>query len=746
MKNGPRNVLTLARRELGTLLDHPTGYILLVVFLAVNNFLFFRSAYLMGLASLRPMLELLPWVSLFFVPAVTMRSLAEDARSGTLETVLAQPVTELELVVGKYLGSLGFILIALLLTLTIPLGLSRAADLPMGVIVSQYVGAGLLVAGMAAVGVWASSVTRNQITAFIVGVTVMFLLILAGASPLLTGLPPRLAAVMASLSVLPHFESITRGVIDLRDVVYFATLAGLFLAFAYGALMARKLSPHRAARRRLRLGTVLVAVTLVVVNLFGGHIGGRLDLTPGKAFTLSPATRDILGGLDDLLTIKLFVTERLPTEISVVKRDVGDLLSDMRRAGGGNVRVVEVDPAEDEEAMSEARSLGIPPLRFNVVGESELQVQEGYFGLAVQYADGSEIIPVVQRTSDLEYRIMSYVRSLTETERAVVGMLESEADGAGNTYRQLRRGLESNYEVRTVTATDSTPIDPEIRALVLAGAAPVILDTLQLERFGDYLRRGGGVLVMASGMTVQAQGFMAAARPVGWNQVLADYGVSVRGDMVFDLASNEAVSMPSAVGRVMMQYPFWVRALSTRLTAMNLDLEALTLPWASSLDTAGARPGTVIPLFVSSNAAGVERGRSMVQPQRSFRQDSLGVKLMAVAVDPLAADSGAVAASGRIVLVGNGEFAADRYAQNAEGGLLFALNAVDWLSQDEALVRIRSKSRRPPPLVFDSDGERDAVKWINMAGVPLLLIAFAALHLWRRRRRTRQVYRPVEAA
>jgi ABC-2 type transport system permease protein len=162
-----------------------------------------------------------------------MRALAEDARTGTLEVVLAQPVTELELVLGKYLGQLCFVWIALALTLTIPVGLSLGANLQGGIIVAQYVGAALLAAGLAAVGLWASSVTRNQITAFIVGVAVMFILILIGASPLLTGLPVGLSAIAASLSVLPHFENIARGVIDLRDAVYFVTLAALFLALAY---------------------------------------------------------------------------------------------------------------------------------------------------------------------------------------------------------------------------------------------------------------------------------------------------------------------------------------------------------------------------------------------------------------------------------------------------------------------------------------------------------------------------------
>ena len=173
-----------------------------------------------------------PWLLLFLVPAVTMRALAEDIRAGTLEVILAQPLTELELVVGKYIGQVLFLWLALALTLPIPIGLAFGADLHAGVIIAQYKGAALLMMGLAAVGVWASSVTPNQITAFIAAVAVTFGLMLVGLDPLLVGLPPRLGALAASFGVLPHFESITRGLIDLRDVVYFLSLAAAFLALS----------------------------------------------------------------------------------------------------------------------------------------------------------------------------------------------------------------------------------------------------------------------------------------------------------------------------------------------------------------------------------------------------------------------------------------------------------------------------------------------------------------------------------
>jgi ABC-type uncharacterized transport system involved in gliding motility auxiliary subunit/ABC-type transport system involved in multi-copper enzyme maturation permease subunit len=741
-----RAAWTVARRELRALFDHPTGYILLIVFLAITNFLFFRQAYLIRAATLRPMLDFLPWIFLFFVPAVTMRALAEDARTGTLEVVLAQPITERELLLGKYIGQVLFVWVALALTFPVPLGLALGADLQVGIIVAQYIGAAFLAAGLTGIGVWASSTTENQITAFIVGVAVMFLLILVGLNPLIVGLPPMLGTVARNLGVLSHFENITRGVIDLRDVVYFVTLAAIFLALAYLAFTGRRLAPKGATLKRLRLGTALLTAVLVIVNLFGRQIGGRLDLTPGKAYTLSSYTKSLVRNVDDLVTFKLFVSRNLPPEISLVKRDIEDLLSDFRAAGGGKVRVVVRDPDDNEDAEEEARALGIPPVQFNVIGESELSVQEGYLGLAVQYAEGTETIPFIQRTDDLEYRLASYVRSLTRGELPVIGILEQSNEEAGVTYRGVRQSLEENYEVRVLSADDPDSLTSDMAAVVLIGAPPVLSDS-QVNRFAAFLQNGGGAFVMAAGMMRQPQGFMAMARPVGWNRVLEPYGVSIRGDMVYDLAANERVQMPAARGfQIIVDYPFWLRALSTRQSAVSQDIESVLLPWASSIDTSGAIPGTVTPLFVTSSAAGTESGRALIAPQREFPRDSLAIQLVAALINPAASDSVSSTPRGRVLVVGTAEFASDRYLQGSPAGLAFVLNAVDWLAQDEGLIAIRSKDRSPPPLVFESDLARDAAKYGNLIGVPVLLIVVAALRLWRRRKRTRQVYRPIGAA
>ncbi len=734
-------IVTVARRELKALFDQPTGYILLVVFLAINNFLFFGQAYLFRVASLRPMLDMLPWLFLFFVPAVTMRSFAEDIRTGTIEVVLAQPLTELQLLLGKYLGQLLFVWFALALTLPIPVGLSLGADLHAGVIIAQYVGAGLLAAAFTAVGVWTSNLTRNQITAFVIGVAVMFFLILVGLDLVLAALPPALNAIAGRLGVISHFRDLARGVIDLRDAVYFVTVCGIFLSLAYLALMGLKLSPKGEPRRRLRLATVLIVAGLVIVNLFGRHIRGRLDLTPGRAYTLSSATRDLLGDLDDIVTMKLFVSDELPPEVAMIRRDLDDLMRDYRNAGNGMVRVIVQDPADDSTALDDARSLGIPPVQFNVMGEAELTVREGYLGIAIQYADQSEIIPFIPRTDDLEYRLSSFIRGMTLEDQQKVAIYTAPTPQpalAERSFNAFRNNLQQTYDVVTLDLpADSQPAD-DVAVLVLNGA-PQTLPVDQMDRLRAFLDRGGSVFVMADGMARPGQREFVLPQDVLWNELLEPYGVAIESKMVFDVLSNEQIQLPTQFGMMIAAYPLWIRALSTRAAPINADLDAVFIPWASSLDTSSATPGTVTPLFKTSEGAGVDSLMSMLAPRRQFPRTGLGVRLLAAMVNPAAVDE-FDGPSGRVVVVGNSDLLQDRFLQSNPTNLAFGLNAVDWLAQDDALIGIRAKTRTPPSLVFTSETTRDIVKHGNVIGVPIILVLLAVLRLVKRNQLTRRPY------
>ncbi len=738
-----RPILTVARRELAALFDNPAGYVLVIVFLVVNNFLFFRQVYLSNSATLRPMMDILPWLLLFFVPAVAMRTLAEDTRSGQLEVVLSQPITELELLLGKYFGATFFLWLALLLTLVVPAGLALGSvpALPWGPVVAQYAGAMLLAAGLAGVGVWASCISRSQITAFIVAVAVMFLLVLVGLNPLVVGLPPQLGAVAARLGVLSHFDSIGRGVIDLRDVVYFLSLAAIFLTLAYGSLMARKLALGQGAVRRLRLGVLLLSGTLVVVNLLGSYISGRIDLTPGRAYTLSPATKTLVGALDDIVTIKLFASSELPSEVALMKRDLDDLLGDLRAAGKGKVKLLERDPGEDAQARQEAQTLGIQPVQFNVVGKSSLQVKEGYLGLAVQYADGSEAIPFVRQTSDLEYRLASAIRGLTRGKKPTVGLIVAMDDWGreGRTLGIVQQELAKSYTVTPVSLADSSQPDTAVHTLIIAGQ-PDSLESRARERLEAFFQRGGSALVMTTGAPIDGRSPRASGREPAWNGLLARFGVKVRPDLAYDLLSNQMVPAGADAGGVFEPYPFWVRAQAQAagVTPITDGVGEVFLPWVSTIETLKGGGMQVTPVLTSSRAASVAEGDIDLNPTRQFPPVDLKSRVLGVMVQP---DSGKPGP--RLVLVGNMEFATDRYLSSAPDNATFTLNAIDWLAQDEALIAIRSRDRRPPRLLFASKGMQDGVKYANIAGLPLLVAVLGALRLLARRRRSLEPWRPL---
>jgi ABC-type uncharacterized transport system involved in gliding motility auxiliary subunit/ABC-type transport system involved in multi-copper enzyme maturation permease subunit len=732
-----RQIWTVARRDAKALFDQPTGYVLLVVFLAVNAFFFFRNAYLWNAATLRPMSDFLPWLFLFFVPAIAMRSLAEDHRSGLLEIVLAQPVSEAQLLLGKYLGVVAVVACALALTLAIPVGLAAGSHLPWGPVVAQYVGAVLLAAAFAAIGVWASSLSRSQITAFILAVTVMFVLILLGLNPLLVGLPPALSALAADLAVLPHFQSVGRGVLDLRDVLYFLSVAAIFLTLAYAVLMRRRLAPGSAGRRRLRLGTALLCAVFIAVDLAGSQVGGRLDLTPGHAYTLSPATRDLARSLPDLVTIRLYASRDLPSKFALTRRDVDDLLRDLKSAARGRIRVYDEDPGSSPGAEERAQQLGIAAVQFNVVGQSELQVKNGYFGLVVQYANKHETIPFIRQTQDLEYRLASAFEDLTRTEKPTLALITD--PGAGS-YDILHRQLEKSYQVETPDLADSATQLTHDSVLVIASARDTVAPAAAA-KVRAFLAGGGKALILASGMIVPQRLPFARQRVVGWNPVLAPYGVRVKSDLVYDLRANQLVGVPSEFGQVFRPYPYFVRGQSTGDSPINAGLSEVDVEWGSSVDTTDSRTLAIRPLIVTTADAGLATGEAQLSPAQDWPTTDLGTRVLAVEVAPRGRARGA-----RLVVAGDATLANDDTVQRNPSNLAFALNALDWLTQNEALITIRSKNRTPPPLVFSSGGLRAAVKYANLGVLPLLVAVFGVARIVKRRRLAGTPYRPEAAS
>jgi ABC-2 type transport system permease protein len=241
-----RNVALILRRELASYFATPLAYVFILIFLVLANaFTFYVGGFFqLGQADLRPFFMFHPWLYLFLIPALTMKLWAEERKSGSIELLMTLPVKVWEAVLGKYLAAWIFTGIALALTFPIWITVNYLGSPDNGVIFASYLGSLLLAGGFLAIGSCMSALTRNQVVAFILGVAACFVLLLAGYPLVLDAFrgwaPEMLIEAIASLSLLTHFQSITRGVLEARDILYFAMLIGFFLFTTAVAIDLRK--------------------------------------------------------------------------------------------------------------------------------------------------------------------------------------------------------------------------------------------------------------------------------------------------------------------------------------------------------------------------------------------------------------------------------------------------------------------------------------------------------------------------
>ena len=228
----------IVKRELGAYFTGAVGYIVIGLFLLISGFLFFNVFFLENRAELRRFFSTLPVLFAFFIPAVTMRLFAEERKSGSLETLMTLPVSSVDVVMGKFWASLAFTSVMIAPTLVYALTASLFGSLDAAPVVCGYLGAVFLAAAFCSVGLFASASTKNQIVAFFIGWALCILLALI--DQFLLFLPTRLANFLGYLSAGSHFTSVSRGIVDSRDLVYFVSLTAVFLTLTVKTIDSRR--------------------------------------------------------------------------------------------------------------------------------------------------------------------------------------------------------------------------------------------------------------------------------------------------------------------------------------------------------------------------------------------------------------------------------------------------------------------------------------------------------------------------
>lgn len=242
MMDEAKTVWIIAKREFKAYFLSPIAYVYLITFLVLVNWLFFKSFFLMGQADLRALFGMMPWVFLFFVPAVSMGKWAEERKLGTLEILFTLPIRDESIVVGKFIAGLALIVCAILMTLPAAFTVFLLGDMDLGPAIGGYIGTIFLGGAYLAIGLTVSSLTENQIIAFIIAVVACFLMLVIGTPLVVGGTGGMLSSALQYAGLAAHFDSISRGVVDSRDVIYYlsAILFFLFVNFRILKNRARK--------------------------------------------------------------------------------------------------------------------------------------------------------------------------------------------------------------------------------------------------------------------------------------------------------------------------------------------------------------------------------------------------------------------------------------------------------------------------------------------------------------------------
>ena len=789
-----RSFRALIRKDLKGYFDQPTGYILIVVFLALLSWSFFRSAFLTSEASLRPLFTVdfavespsIPWLLALLVPAATMRLLAEEQRDGTLEILLTHPIQGWVILLAKFTAGLVFVTIAIASTVGIPISLMTAGNLDWGAIAAQYIGSVFLAASLVSIGLFTSSLTRNQIVSFILGLFLTLVLMLLGLDAVSVTLPGQFAALLQSLSPVTHFSSIARGVIDLRDVLYFVALVSTFLSATFLSVRGRTLSHRTIQYRNLQLGTTALIVLSLLIGWFGTSVKGRLDLTADKVFTLSDGTEQILSGLDDLLTIELYESKEPPVQVDLVARDINDFLEDLAGNSKGQVKLVRrfldfqaldeaqraleraqdaIVSAEDEatvrsaeaalndatnayrEAQDTARKAqlaGIEPQQFNVQTPNGLEIKNGFLGLTMTYTDRREVIPFVRSLDGFEYRVatLAYNMIQQDVERKTIAFLTGHGEKPlQENYNELGRLLSQQYNIAELSSSDEIPLDlTGIDVLVVAGPTQR-MTTQEYETLSNFLLNGGKMMALVDPVFIEPQQMAAFPNQFHFGDFLEPYGILVEDNLVFDLRSNETITL----GSVRLPYPYWPR-VPTVDRKVTGDVESVLMPWSSSLGITDSQVGSVevIPLMRTSQFASVDYSYGDVTPDspqldvtdRQLFESDIGVAIESREIQP----NGGSGEPFRIVVVGDSDWLTDAIVSQAQENLALGLNLIDWLAQEENLAEIRSKVITTRKLTFSSPSHRNLVQLANVAGIPIIFIVLGIIRYVTRRSKGLRTY------
>ena len=434
-------LMQVTRKEFRSFFSSPAAYLFLGGFVAATLFVFFwvETFFARNIADVRPLFQWLPLLLIFLVAALTMRAWSEERRSGTLESLLTSPVSPLQLILGKFMATMALVTLALILTIPLPITVSLLGSLDWGPVVGGYLATIFLAAAYVSIGLYMSGRTDNPVVALILSVVVCGLFYFIGSTSLTNLFDNKLSQLLMLLGTGSRFESITRGVLDVRDLYYYVSLVGVFLTLNLFSLERLRWAGNPVSHKH-RLYQWAIGLTIANFLIANGWLNtitwARADITEGQQYSLSEATENQLASLQEPLLIRGYFSAKTHPLLAPLVPQLEDLIKEYAITSNGRVSVDFIDPTQDREAEEEAATrFGIKPVPFQTADRYQSAVVSSYFDLVISYGDQFEtlgfrdLIEVKSETEqDIDVVLKNPEYAITRAIRKVAGSYQAGAN------------------------------------------------------------------------------------------------------------------------------------------------------------------------------------------------------------------------------------------------------------------------------------------------------------------------------
>lgn len=798
---------SLLKKEISSFFGSLTGYVVLFVFLlATSLFLWvFPGNYNIpenGYASLDGLFSLAPWVYLFLIPAISMRMFAEEKRMGTMEVLLTRPISPLRIVLAKFLSGLFLVTISLIPTL-IYFWSVYALGNPVGCIDAggtwgAYIGLFFLAAIYLSLGLLASALTDNPVFAFILALFLSFLTYLGFDLVGSMELPSSVQQLILSLGINEHYQSVSRGVVDSRDIIYFVLSVSVFLF-----LTSRIIHFHKVNfRREIKSGSLMLLGILVAAILSGQYFF-RLDLTAEKRYSITDVSKKLIGNLEKPVTIILYLDGELPAGFRKLQKSIIEKISDYNAYSSQRINLNIFDPYQisdgkrRDQLFTELAAKGLQPTDIRQNTDQGTMTRRIFPGALVEYGDKQISVNLLKNNpavhaelnlnnsiESLEYELSSAFAELMSTEKQTVAFLNGHEELNEFETHDFSEALSGKYTLLQVTAADLNSEPGKIKTLIIANPTNPFTEP---EKFSidQYLMNGGRILWLIDPVAVSLDSLssgnmtLAFPRKLNLDDQLFRYGVRLNTDLVQDA---ECVLIPVNTAPAGSP-PKWTPApwyyspllIPSENHVISRNLNRIKSEFVSSIDTVGKQSQISNKVVLTTSAyslisqtpvevslASVNNPpdrRLFSQPSKtvgillegtftsvfknrmteSFGTKSTEVKTESEPTKMIVFSDGNLMANQYRISGGKPEFMAlgyDRYSKQTFGNKALLLNAVNYLCDDDGLMDLRSRVFKIR-LLDKVRVKESKIYWqfLNVLFPILLISAFGAVYVYVRRRK-----------